>query len=385
MVKNEQEVIIPTLETFISAELKAGKKDSGEVAYILYDTGSTDNTIPLTKKFFEKYGIKHCQIVQEEFIDFATSRNMALAVARSTYPESTFILFPDAEWYMHGFDELLSFCREKVTEYTSQQVTPPSYYNIRMQCKEYVSLTSRLLLTHDEVGFEGVVHECTTRYSDQAVPTTIHLEIGRSKFGADKSRNRWYRDRNLLMKDLQENPTNSRSVFYLGLTEKWLGHNAIAYHYLQKRVNMPTFPEEDYYALYNLAEVTEQLISEEPSKYTWEEALGHYLKAYSMRPHRAEPLVKIARHYLHEDNHPLSFLFARRACDLPLPSAEAEVLPILSEYYMFHRWEILSRSAWYVGEYEIGEVAAKKAIEAHPNSPHLYRNLSFYWERKKSL
>ena len=47
-----------------------------------------------------------------------------------------------------------------------------------------------------------------------------------------------------------------------------------------------------------------------------------------------------------------------------------------------NRWEILSRRAWYVGEYEVGEVAAQKAIEARPNITQLYRNLSYYWERK---
>jgi len=42
MAKDEHQVIIPTLETYLSANIKAGKPDSKEVAYILYDTGSTD-------------------------------------------------------------------------------------------------------------------------------------------------------------------------------------------------------------------------------------------------------------------------------------------------------------------------------------------------------
>ncbi len=383
MVKDEHKVILPTLETYLSKDLKAGKPDTGEVAYILYDTGSTDGTETLARNFFEEHGIINYIIEQEEFINFAASRNRALSIARQAYPGSTFILFPDAEWYLHGFDELLTFCREKVTEYETG-VFPPPYYHIRLERSDcYTSVTPRLFLTDDNVEFEGVVHECPTKFSEESAPTNVYIELGSSKFGADKSQNRWYRDRNLLLQDLQANPKNSRSVLYLGLTEKWLGHDHIAYIYLKKRVKMPESPQEDYFALFNLAEVTERLSCSDPENYTWEEALGYYMQAYAMRPHRAEPLVRLADYYLRNDNFAVAYLFARRATELPMPNVEQEILPIYLDDYDYYRFEVLSRAAWYAGEFEIGEAAAKKAIEGRPNYSHLYSNLAFYWERKK--
>jgi hypothetical protein len=380
MVKDENKVIIPTLETFLTASSKAGK-DNGEVAFVLYDTGSTDGTDTLAKKFFEEKKIKHYLIEKGIFTNFAESRNRALEITRKAYPRSTFILFPDAEWYMHEFEELLTFCRTQISEYETG-VVPPPYYCVRMERSDsYVSLTPRLFLTADSVEFEGVVHECPTKYSDKQVPLKAYFEIGLSKFGAEKSKNRWYRDRNLLLQDLQKNPTNSRSTFYLGLTEKWLGHNDIAYIYLKKRIEMPAFPQEDYSALFQLAEVTEQLSETDPKNYTWEEALGYYMQAYEMRPHRAEPLVRLADHYIRKENYSVGYLFARRAAELPLPSVEQEVLSISLEEYDYNRWELLGRAAWYVGEYEMGEAATKKAIEARPNYAHLYSNLACYWER----
>lgn len=125
MAKDEHQVIIPTLETYLSASIKAGKPDSKEVAYILYDTGSTDGTELLAQKFFEEKKIIHYRIEKEPFINFAESRNRALSIARQAYPQSTFILFPDAEWYMHGFDELLTFCRQKIAEYETGVIPPP--------------------------------------------------------------------------------------------------------------------------------------------------------------------------------------------------------------------------------------------------------------------
>lgn len=381
MAKDEHKVIIPTLESYLSPEVKAGKVDSGEIAYVLYDTGSTDGTEILAKNFFEEKKIAHYVIAQEPFINFAESRNKALSIARQAFPHSTFILFPDAEWYLHGIDELLAFCRKEIKEFETG-VIPPPYYCLRMERSDcYVSLTPRLMLTHDSVEFEGVVHECPTKYSDKRVPPKAYFEIGSSKFGADKSKNRWYRDRNLLLQDLQKDPSNSRSTLYLGLTEKWLGHDDIAYLYLKKRTQLPAFPEEDYYAIYHLGEVTERLSEIDPANYSWVEALGYYMEAYEMRPHRAEPLVRIADYYLRKENHAVSYLFAKRATELPLPIAEKEIMPISLDDWDYYRWELLSRAAWYVEEYAVGEAAAKKAIEARPNYAHLYSNLAFYWER----
>ena len=380
MAKDEHQVIIPTLETYLSASIKAGKPDSKEVAYILYDTGSTDGTELLAQKFFEEKKIIHYRIEKEPFINFAESRNRALSIARQAYPQSTFILFPDAEWYMHGFDELLTFCRQKIAEYETG-VIPPPYYNLRMERPDcYISLTSRLFLTDDSVEFEGRVHECPTKSSGMQVPPEMYFEIGSSKFGNDKSKNRWYRDRNLLLQDLQENPQNSRSALYLGLTEKWLGHDEIAYIYLKQRIRLPAYPEEDYYALFNLAEVTKQLSEKDPGNYTWEEALGFYIQAYEMRPHRAEPLIRLAEHYLYKGNYAVSYLFIKRATELPLPVIEQEMLPFDVDEYTYYRWQLLSQVAWYVDEFQIGEAAVKKAIEARPNLPFLYSDLACYWE-----
>lgn len=375
MVKNEHEVIVPTLKTLVS------HKHKNDLAYVLYDTGSTDGTEHLAKDFFETNGISNYLIEKDTFVDFATSRNRALAVARKAYPKSTFILFPDAEWYVHNLDELITFCWEEREKY-KRGVNPPPYYRIRMARSEsYLSLTPRLFLTQSPVEFEGVVHECPTEISELNGPESVYFEIGFSKFGADKSLNRWHRDRELLFNDLLKNPDNARTALYLGLTEYWLGNLENAYLTLKKRISMSSFEQEEYYALYNLAEVTDHLSVEHPERYTWEEALRFYMQAYGMRPHRAEPLVRIADHYLNVKSYALAYLFAKRACELELPSIEQEVLPILIHDYTYERWEILSRAAWFMQDYELGELATKIAIEADPNQPHLYNTLSYYWER----
>ena len=53
---------------------------------------------------------------------------------------------------------------------------------------------------------------------------------------------------------------------------------------------------------------------------TWEDALRAFLKAYSLRPQRAEPLVRIAYYYLMHKQPHLAYLFSKRACEQPYPN-----------------------------------------------------------------
>lgn len=381
MVKDEKEVIIPTLSTYLSKDILSGS-DTGEVAYVVYDTGSTDGTEQMAEEFFKKNNVKNFTVKRvPEWHGFGRTRNKALALARATYPQSTLIVFPDAEWYLHNFDDLVDFSRHE-KEYEEKGNKLPPYYRIWMKRSGAEFGQQRLFSTHDDVQFETRrVHECPNKFSNGLVSKNVWFELGASRFGYDKSRKRWLRDVPEMLLDLLENPNDPRTLFYLGLTELWLENYRNAYNYFKVRTRLNSFPEEDFMAHYYLGRATEALIQIEPETFKWDEALKWYLHAYSMRPHRADPLTRIAYHYLHENNHQLCYIFARRACELPYP--EYDVLPYEKYLYDFDRYEILSRCSWYIQEYEVGEDAAKKAIEGSPNSPHLYRNLAYYWERKK--
>lgn len=384
MVKNEEDVIIPTLETYLPKE-ECNKAALDEIGYVLYDTGSTDRTRDLAREFFEKHGIKNYVIKEEPFVkdNFAASRNNGLAFTRSYFPDSTFILFPDAEWYLNSMDALLDFCRSEKAQYDAGTRWIPHYYaliiEIRRDERLYEISQQRLFLTADDVIFEGDIHECPNKVSMEKVPRSVYFELGASKSGQEKSRQRWYRDRDVLLKRLLAHPEDPRAAFHLGLTELWLGNLRNAYTYLKHRTTLHSFPEEDYLACYKLGIVTMLLAEEEPTIFTWNEAHSYFLKAYSIRPHRAEPLVRIAAHYMAEDNHPVSYIYSKRAVELPRP--QEEMLEVEYYLYDYERWELFSRSAWYFGDYTRGEQATLNAIEACPNYPHLYRNLAFFWDQ----
>ena len=234
MLKDEKDCVIPTLETYLSKNLLDGNQDTGDVAYVIFDNGSTDGTDTLAEDFFKKYHIEHYLIKKfPEWLGFGPTRNKALAAAREAYPESSLILFPDAEWYMRNFDELIDFCKQQAQKEAAGEKLP-CFYRIWMKRTGSEFGQQRLFATHDDVEFEDrAAHECPSKYTNAEAPNTIYWELGCSKVGYEKSRKRWHRDRDGLLGDLMKNPKDPRTLFYLALTELWLEDYRHAYTYFK--------------------------------------------------------------------------------------------------------------------------------------------------------
>lgn len=358
MVKNEEEKVCQTLQPYI---------DAGINAYLLFDTGSTDNTIAVVQNLFDQYGITNGYIREEPWIDYATSRNRALEIAEQLFPNAVFILMPDAEWYMRNVQTLIDFCAMHVNDSDNS-------YLVRIGNDSIDFHTQRLIRCSRGVAFVGGVHEVLNEVSYKKVPDDCYFLWTPSVKGKEKSEQRWFRDLELLLKDYQKNPQSPRTVFYLAQTYHCLGQLHKAAEFYLERAMICGWDEENYCAVYRLATVIEELAKGD-SEYTWDDALHYYLQAFSMRPHRAEPLVKIAQHYWDVGQRELGYVFIRRAAELPYPK---DTLFIEKDTYAYTRYDLLGMCAWYVQAYEIGKEAVLKALDVHPNYPHLHRNLEFY-------
>lgn len=366
MIKNEEQVIEQTLQPYV---------DAGIQSFFIFDTGSTDNTVEVTKEYFAKRNTQSAFIEQEPFIDFATSRNRALQLAQQKFPSASFFLMPDAEWYMHNVQGLIEFCHK-------EKNNKEPVYLVRIGDDNFEFYTPRLIRAASNVQFIGAIHEVLNCSAGSKVPSTVFFALQPSSAGKEKSAQRWLRDVDILLKKYQENPLDSRNLFYLAQTYSCLGKWEQAYKYYWERTRLIGWPEEDYVALYKLAMVAEHL-ADKHNPASWAEPLHYYLQAYSKRPQRAEPLVKIAQHYLDLDNMHLAFCFARQACMIDYP--QDDILFVEKELYDYTRYDILGRCAWYVGQFDIGEEAARNALKVRPYMSHLHKNLAFYVNRRTSL
>lgn len=364
MVKNEESVINKTLEPFISEGLHS---------FLIFDTGSTDATVETVTDYFKKNNIKNWCLFQEPFIDFSTSRNRALDLAEECFGDATFFLFPDAEWYLHNVKGLMKFC-------TDHHNDPHKCYLIRLLNQRWDFSTPRLIRAKTGARFVGDVHEVVVTDSYEKVPADIFFELGASRAGIEKSKKRWERDLVILSNNHEKDPENPRTTFYLAQTHECLGNLEKAYEYYLLRSGQAGWFEENYETFFRLGRITEEL-AKTNTTYSWDMAQNYYFSAHKILPLRAEPLVRLAEHYWPDGSAPtnaaLCYLYAKRAYELAYP--HEALLFVDPSVYHFKRYELVSKSAWHVGDFSLGLEATRKAL-ALKELPYLLRNLACYLE-----
>lgn len=359
MVKDESLVIKESLQPFI----KAGISD-----FLIFDTGSTDGTPQIARDFFKEQGIANAYIIEEPFVDFSTSRNRALELTEQLFPEATFMVMPDAEWYMRFPEGLLSFCAQHAHSSESSYLI-----SIKNECTAFY--VARLIRCRSGVKFVGPVHECLNCISTTKVPSATYFEWGYSSRGIEKTKSRWIRDRALLHMYYEQNPKDPRTLFYLAQTYEGLGDLPAAYEFYEKRAAINGWDEENFMTQLRLGNLAVQLHDPNQPEIS-HQALLHYLKAFEMRPHRAEPLIKLAQHYRSKGLLHLAYLFASRTAHMIYP--QQDILFVDKYVYDFERYEMLSIVSWYVGDYALGAWATHKALEVKPDASYLRYNLECY-------
>jgi len=362
MEKNEEAGIKQTLQMYCEAD------PFGQfISYYVYDTG-TDPWSPTMEKaleLFKNYQV-HYVIAQEPFEDFARSRNKALRAAEAHYPHAVFMLMPDAEWYINDVSGLLQFCLQHEHE---DQINS---YLMRILSTNLDFYTPRLLRAHKNMCFEGVVHEVIKSNENAGMgPRGVHFNYPDEPAGLQKSQQRWFRDRDLLLKEYTNNPLDARNIFYLAQTYDCLNEFDNAYIYYTKRTQLSGFVEEDYMAHYRLGILCERLAQTASGRYYWSEALRHYLDAFLMRPIRAEPLVRIAAYYINQNIYDLAFLYAYMACQIQYPN---DVLFVEREIYDKTRYEIFAKAAFKI-DLEIPQRVCQEAVKRNEQAVPLEKFL----------
>ncbi|MBI2352923.1 tetratricopeptide repeat protein [Candidatus Dependentiae bacterium] len=356
MIKNESEKILQTLQPYADGEI---------TRMVVLDTGSTDDTITKVRSFFKKNSKITGYLFEQPFVNFAVSRNYAIECAERCFQDACFLFMPDAEWYMQNVKGLKQFCYDHAKELTASYLV-----KIRNDKCNFDFYVQRLFRAHKGIRFKGAVHETIFPSTNAKVPDNIYISWDPSDSGNKKSQQRWHRDKNLLLQELEQNPNDTRATFYLAQTYSGLEDTQNAILYYKKRCEMTDdWSEETFIANYRLGVIYEQIKD-------WDNALHYFLKAYNMRPHRAEPLVHLASYYCTQKQFALAFLFAFAAAGISYP--ETDILFIEKELYDYTRYDILSCVAFYMHQYQIGKDATLEALKVRPGSPHLAKNLSIY-------
>jgi tetratricopeptide (TPR) repeat protein len=358
IVKDEERTLARTLE---SVEPFVDR-------WLVLDTGSTDGTRELARRIMGK---KPGEVAEAPFVDFATTRNHALDLCGE---HCEFILWLDADDVLTGGRDLRAFLE---AERKKSGPDREAYY---LRVTAGVTFDSaRVLKSRAGWRFRGVVHEVLT-HEDRQPPTHriagVHIAHEPGADSAERSRRRWERDLGLLGKALERDPLDARTAFYLGLTYFWLGRWEEAEKALERRAAMGGWAEEAFQARLHQARAAEA------AGRPWPDVLERYLAAHALAPHRAEPLYHVALRYDAKGEHALCLLFARRGWELAYPAKDS--LFVEDSVYRWRMADLVASSAYWLGERDIGEAAARQAVKNGPPEPRLRKNLEFYLKGKPS-
>ena len=334
--------------------------------WVIVDTGSTDATREIIRA--EMAGVPG-ELHDKPFVDFSTTRNEALDLAGTS---TEFILWLDADDELENGKALRAFlARERGAQGPDREAY---YVRVRMGI---TFDSARLLRARSGWRFRGVVHEVLV-HADRPAPihriADVIIQHHPAADAIERSRKRWARDVGLLEKAIADDPSDTRAAFYLANTLFWLNRYDEAEKAFIGRIALGGWREELYESRWTLAKIAAA------QNRPWLEVQSKYLDAHLFSPHRAEPLHAIATHHDALKQHALTFLFARRGYELPFP--KQDTLFVDEDVYTWKMADLVASSAFWIGEFAIGEEAARKAARARLKDTRLQTNLEFYLKRK---
>ncbi|CAN5613929.1 hypothetical protein BH10ACT11_BH10ACT11_05990 [soil metagenome] len=314
IVRDEAHVIADAIGSL------AGKIDT----YSIVDTGSSDETIEVIRSEMDAIGIAG-EIHERPWRDFGHNRSEALELAQ---PRADYMWMFDADDLFVGDVDLGSLT---AASYLMQMGTDYRYWR------------KLLFRSGPRWRFEGVIHEypvCLDPANEERLEGEYHVESRR--LGSRSSDPQKYmRDAELLAAELDRDPDDSRSAYYLAQSLADGGEHEAALAAFEQRTAMEGFAEEAFLSALRAGGLRESL------GMPWEGAQTAYLQAHEMRPHRAEPLTELARHHRLAGEPNLAYLYASRAAALPYPSSEG--LFVADDVYKWRALDELSVAAGLTG------------------------------------
>jgi tetratricopeptide (TPR) repeat protein len=273
------------------------------------DTGSSDNTIEIIENFMKNHNLPGI-VFSEPFQNFGYNRTLALERA-TTYGDYLLLLDADMKLIISP-----DFNKEKLTS---------EAYEIIQQNNEMKYYNTRIIKTGIGIKCIGSTHEYYDIPKEAKLLKLNTLNIEDIGDGGSKE-TKYIRDIELLTKDIQENPNNSRSYFYLGYSYKNIGRFVEAIENFQKRITYGGWPEEVFLSMNEIGVCYRELGN-------FHEAVHYFLEAYNYRPSRAESIYELVYHYRITGKHVLAQHFCTLGKTIPYP--KDDILFIRSSIYDF--------------------------------------------------
>jgi glycosyltransferase involved in cell wall biosynthesis len=347
IVKNEVEAL-PRLAATLDGQIDH---------WTIVDTGSTDGTAALVEELFA--GVPG-EVICDTWRGYGPSRNVALARARLS-----------AEWVLHlDADEAVHGALERAIPAAFDGVEAEQHSN------DLRFWTPRLVRSSEKWEWRGRAHEYLTLPGGvgRLMPTRSFY-VEHHADGGNRA-TKFPRELALLQADHAENPDDPRTNFYLARTYEDMGRFAPAAASYRRRIALPAWAEETWYAMWGLGRCLVKAGQ-------IDEGCGVLWNAWGSRPWRAEPLWTLAEHYRQTSQWRLCFEvceLARRHCAIgaahPGDGFGGDRLFVHTDVY---EWRIAyeqSICAYYVGERDLGRLLTEQLLARADLPPVLVANVT---------
>jgi len=309
--------------------------------WVICDTGSTDGTQELVRRSLQ--GIPG-DLHQRPWVDFGHNRTELIDLARS---KADYLLLLDADMTV-TFDpaQLQGLGADA---YMLRHAGEPEYW------------IKRLVRGDRTWWYVGVTHEYITTEGPERVENLRAIVIHHHADGGTRSE-KFERDLRLLTRDLEREPDNARTVFYLAQTLRDLGRSDEAIDLYRRRAEMGGWPEEAFYALYQVGVLADRAGRRD-------EAVTALIEAWDRRPQRAEPLYELSRMFRDREQYHAAYLVSERGLRLPVPSDTLFVHRWMYEWGLLFEYSI---AAYWVGQPNAALQACNRLLQM-PQLPEAYR------------
>ena len=344
---------------------------------VVNDTGSTDGTQDIIRKFGEDNGIP-TYVFERPFDAFDKSRNFAMQKVVEVAKELNFDLNNTWGAWM-DCDEILSVA----TNFNKNQFNKDLYMiNTSIGAMKYTRNTFFRL--SKPFRWYGPIHEyivCDeqniTSGLAEGVEVLVHMDG-----------NSWTQD--VSMKYISHAHTLEKYIAENRSDARWIFYTAQSYHdsscmkdnreeneerlrrslkYYRERVNrVDGYPEERYYSQLRIGSIMKML------EMPWEECLQELLKAYAMDPLRGESIKAIVDYYVGVNEWNLAYLYSKFLKvnfhgNNPYPK---RLLFVDNSLYAWKILEMHSSICFYTGRSDEAKSNYRELVEVIRKNPELF-------------
>ena len=366
IVKNESHCILTMLESAIKIS----------DAIVIADTGSTDGTQDLIRKFGEENNIP-TYVFERPFDDFENSRNFGMQKARDVVKELGWNENDCWTWWCDADETIIVDSKFDKNQFKNDLYMMNTFIGQMKYTRNTFARVSRPFKWY------GPIHEfiiCDDKNITSGLAENVHVDV--KMIGASWQGNiptKYLSHAHILEKYINENRQDPRWIFYTAQSyhdsasipdnrEENEERLRRSLKYYRERVGRTDgYAEEIYYSQYRIGTIMR--VIEEPWNLTHQELL----KAYSMDPLRGESIKTIIDYYLQVGEWSLAYLYTKFAVENfhgknPYPT---RLLFVDESLYNWKFLESHAAACFYTGKNSESKETYNKILQAvkdHPQS-----------------